>query len=1276
MRKKSMFIMVLLLISFCLLIFTGCGESTIEQLKSEYGVSVEGGLFENGTILISNKVETSTTDGQEIIKVLSDKEYNKDGEMYIFDIYISKDGKKVQPSGRVKVTIPRPNTSIDNYVVFHIKENGEVIELIPTLSNDKLVIEVDSFSYFVICEKSHVHNYNIVVTDPTCTEQGYTTYTCNCGESYNDQYTKELGNTYDEGVVTKEPTHLEEGIKTYTCTECGRTKEETVPNTLGHSYGKWIIDQVNNEKHYRVCECGEKEIGNCTFDNGVITKEPTHLEEGIKTYTCTECGRTKEEAVSKTLGHSYGKWTIDQVNNEKHYRVCECGEKEIGNCTFDNGVTDEDSGETLYTCTECGRTKSEIQGIIIVIANGQATFEGKETVVSNSKKYGEKANVYIAQQNDVLNVKLNDQEGRIFKHWVSAAGTIIPDEDFSMLVLRSGYYYPIFEDVDTNAFYNREKVFEGNCEEGILYMSTNSKGDVKYELEFVNNGRHDFNDLEQYDDEYHKQVCLICGETIYEKHYENNSMIIKEPTHSEEGQYKYECRCGYEWVEKIPVTDNHSVDYNDWHIVEESKNGQYGKYRVYCKYCDYYEEYWYLNENVGLIEFIDGKMIHYQATYGGKVTHDEYYYNYRNDEGKKVYIWALQYEYDYSSNADYNDTYIFMYIDDEDSTTIEPVYLSKSKGDRRGEYLWAIYGYVNDANGWIKVIDSPDLNIGCENGMLLSNSMSARSSVFESYHNYWAETYNNMRIPTSKECNDLSDTSWEIYFEGKGFQNSYFDENGELIASGGIDVISYVKDADTSYKKYMHVLKDSGITYGFEDWGTYYRTIYIMRECKTIVSPDEYEKLDEDGKFSAYSYGNIETDIKRLCSKRNAFNNFTLNIPETISSFRLLLSDPMDSVELSGNNVNVYYNSAYVYNSGSNLTLTWEGKEDLVFDRYEIWDFINQKWILFSDKPNCTFNTLDSPMKDAAYIRVVCHKIETPIEPGKIYTITVENGYFIINDKTYYGSVEVEANTLVYVYYDNIEGKHFEHWLDDNGEEFNNYSFNVTSNLTLKPVYVDTEYNIYYSAWEYECYISVNGGESHYTGDFIGKLGDSFELTTTPITDGECNVFIGWYLETVVYGIWDYVFLSDNQTFTYVIKGDESGSIYAVWTSGENPFTKTYVDIRIANGFVTPAGGEISKLFDNAYSVISVSNSGRVNFYDNPTDEIVYKTWDIAFKNELEGETIHYTSQGFENEYEYYPADFWVDDPKYCYPDGIINVTGIINPDGDIEEGGEVILPS
>ena len=37
------------------------------------------------------------------------------------------------------------------------------------------------------------HSYNAVVTAPTCTEQGYTTYTCACGDSYVGDYTDELG---------------------------------------------------------------------------------------------------------------------------------------------------------------------------------------------------------------------------------------------------------------------------------------------------------------------------------------------------------------------------------------------------------------------------------------------------------------------------------------------------------------------------------------------------------------------------------------------------------------------------------------------------------------------------------------------------------------------------------------------------------------------------------------------------------------------------------------------------------------------------------------------------------------------------------------------------------------------------------------------------------------------------------------------------------------------------------------------------------------------------
>ena len=45
----------------------------------------------------------------------------------------------------------------------------------------------------------HIHEYDAVVTDPTCTERGYTTYTCECGDSYVSDYTDPTGHNFVDG---------------------------------------------------------------------------------------------------------------------------------------------------------------------------------------------------------------------------------------------------------------------------------------------------------------------------------------------------------------------------------------------------------------------------------------------------------------------------------------------------------------------------------------------------------------------------------------------------------------------------------------------------------------------------------------------------------------------------------------------------------------------------------------------------------------------------------------------------------------------------------------------------------------------------------------------------------------------------------------------------------------------------------------------------------------------------------------------------------------------
>ena len=394
-----------------------------------------------------------------------------------------------------------------------------------------------------------------------------------------------------------------------------------------------------------------------------------------------------------------------------------------------------------------------------------------------------------------------------------------------------------------------------------------------------------------------------------------------------------------------------------------------------------------------------------------------------------------------------------------------------------------------------------------------------------------------------------------------------------------------------------------------------------------------------------------------------------MTVPKEASAFRLSVDFLIDDlVDLGGYYANVYYNTAQVFDSGSYITFTWTGGDDLVFDRYEIWDFANQKWVVLSESPDFTFNTSDDPRREAAYVRVIYHKLDTPVSPEETFRITVENGYFIIDGEEYTGTVEVPAGTFVYVEAYGVAGKTFDHWVLGNGEEFDDYKFTVTSDMTLTPVYVDTIYRVYCEGWNYDSYVIINGGEMHYTDEFKGKAGETVQLNTSAIPDGECTVFIGWYLETYGQNGLEYILVSDKQAFTYTITGEESGFLYAVWTTGENPFIKKYVDIRVVNGFVNYAGGEgDSGLPDNAYSAISLSASGRVHFVDDPTDEKVYTVWDIAYRYELGGEIMHDTAESFEDEYDYYPADYWVRDPQDNYPDGEINVIGIERADNETE---------
>ena len=263
------------------------------------------------------------------------------------------------------------------------------------------------------------HSWELVSTTPaTCTIGEIQHYKCSvCGKTKDVTLSNPLGeHSWDEGKVTQKATCTEDGEKTYTCTVCNTTKTEVIP-AAGHQH-----KEVRNAKKATCTEdgytgdtyckdCGEKlEAGSVikklghTWDNGVITKEATETEEGIKTYTCKTCGETKTESIPIT-SHHWDQGTITKKatcteNGEKTYHCTDEGcdktwietipatghqhtelrDKKTATCGEDGYSGD------LY-CKDCGQLISKGA---VVKATGHSWDSGKVTEAATCKKEGTK----------------------------------------------------------------------------------------------------------------------------------------------------------------------------------------------------------------------------------------------------------------------------------------------------------------------------------------------------------------------------------------------------------------------------------------------------------------------------------------------------------------------------------------------------------------------------------------------------------------------------------------------------------------------------------------------------------------------------------------------------------------------------------------------------------------------------------------------------------------------------------------------------------------------
>ena len=168
MNKKSLLFLALALVLSLCLALVACGDKTggvnkltaesgekeeVNELTAGSGVSASG-TFENGSVLQAELHAADSEKGMAAISAI-DKPYDS-AKVAVFDISLIKGGEKVQPSGKVRITMPKPFEA-DNYVTYHVKGDNTAEELATTVDGNKISFETTGFSYFVITTNKVAH---------------------------------------------------------------------------------------------------------------------------------------------------------------------------------------------------------------------------------------------------------------------------------------------------------------------------------------------------------------------------------------------------------------------------------------------------------------------------------------------------------------------------------------------------------------------------------------------------------------------------------------------------------------------------------------------------------------------------------------------------------------------------------------------------------------------------------------------------------------------------------------------------------------------------------------------------------------------------------------------------------------------------------------------------------------------------------------------------------------------------------------------------------------
>ena len=310
------------------------------------------------------------------------------------------------------------------------------VSLIPNIGNHEHDVPEQpstSITEFDPNYNDHEHDHTNTQNPGETTKPGETTTpgeTTKPGEE--EENTTKPGDGEDEQTVKPEHVHAYTQIKVEykdnndgthtrtlvgTCPKDGASKVLKIGKPVEHNYGEGVVDPVSGDTTYICLDCGSTRVVEKPYEethtHDYIESERKYEDNGDGTHTLVVIGTCKEDGATKVIfkgqpmKHRENAGVVDPITGETTYTCLDCGvvtrvvEKHIhdysqqstkyvnngdgthtlvtiGTCPEDGatkvlskgkvsahregpGVVDPKTGDTVYTCLDCGATRTVVK---------------------------------------------------------------------------------------------------------------------------------------------------------------------------------------------------------------------------------------------------------------------------------------------------------------------------------------------------------------------------------------------------------------------------------------------------------------------------------------------------------------------------------------------------------------------------------------------------------------------------------------------------------------------------------------------------------------------------------------------------------------------------------------------------------------------------------------------------------------------------------------------------------------------------------------------------